>query len=152
MKYTVRFAHLDHELVEVGDPVVEEKQIGVMGHSGTGTGAHLHIDVTEGANAFRYSLNEIMAGKPKSSKTQLDYFIDSALFKVKPFITTPYLDPEYKAQFGKDHPAYDVVPIDRHETQEHFGIFWNRSKPGAVVRVDHNDPGYGNCVYVVFEA
>ena len=152
MKYTVRFAHLSEVLVSVGDPILKGRKIGVMGNTGVGTGAHLHLDVTKGANRSRYTLADMMAGKPEHCKKQAEYFIDRDLFKIAPVITTPYLDPEYKKQFGKDHPAVDVVPEDRHTTQDHYGIYWNRTKLGLVVRVDHDDPGYGNCVYIVYEA
>jgi len=92
----------------------------------------------------------MMEGSPKPSQIQLDFFIDYDLFHTRPEITTPYLDPDYKTLFGKDHPAIDVVPHDRHETRDHYGIYWNRSRLGRVIRIDRNDPGYGNCVYVCF--
>ncbi len=60
MKYTVRFAHLSEVLVSVGDPVLNGKKIGVMGNTGVGTGPHLHLDVTKGANRLRYSLADMM--------------------------------------------------------------------------------------------
>lgn len=152
MTYTVRFAHLSETPLKVGDTLVYDKRVGTMGNTGSEkTGIHLHIDCTEGENAFRYNLSDIMSGKPRPNKRQLDYFIDFDLFHYRPTITTPYLDPEYRAIFKKDHPAYDVVPDDRHDTKAHYGIFWNRTRVGRVIRIDYGDPGYGTCVYVAFD-
>lgn len=152
MKYTVRFAHLSETPLHVGDSVSYGSRVGVMGNSGSEkTGIHLHIDCTEGENAFRYNLGAIMQGKPRPNKKQLDYFIDHDLFHFKPFITTGYLEEAYKQTFDKDHPAYDVVPEDRHKTRDHFTIYWNRSRVGKVIRLDTADPGYGLCAYITFE-
>lgn len=153
MKYTVRFAHLrDKPDWKVGDTVERGDVIGIMGNSGLSTAIHLHIDCVEGEQKMPYDLKAINTGKPKANKTQLDYFIDSELFGVKPFITTKYLDPQYKIDWNKDHPAYDVVPIDRKKDTAHYAIHWNRSMNGKVVLITDKTTGYGNCVYVSFEA
>lgn len=153
VKYTVRFAHLAETALKIGDRLDFGARVGVMGNSGSEkTGIHLHIDCTEGENTFRYSLADMMRGKPRPNKRQLSFFIDKDLFHFDPIITTGYLDEEYKTLFGKDHPAVDVVPEDRHRSREHFPIFWNRTRPGTVIRLDEADPGYGRCVYVCFEA
>lgn len=152
MKYTVRFAHLAETLLKVGDRLDFGARVGIMGNSGSEkTGIHLHIDCTEGENSFRYGLADMMKGRPRPNKKQLDYFIDEDLFHFLPWITTGYLEEEYKKTFGKDHPAYDVVPEDRHRTRAHYSIFWNRTRPGTVIRLDRADPGYGLCAYVCFE-
>jgi len=78
--------------------------------------------------------------------------VDEELFRVKPIVTTYYADPEYYAARAKIHCGFDLVPEDRHATVEHFKIHWNRSMPGRVVKVMANDPGYGNCVMITFEA
>ena len=152
VKYTVRFAHLAETPLKVGDRLDFSTRVGTMGNSGSEkTGIHLHIDCTEGENAFRYNLAAIMKGKPRPNKKQLDFFIDHDLFHFRPVITSGYLETAYRDTFGKDHPAYDVVPEDRHKTRGHYGIYWNRSRVGTVIRLDHGDPGYGTCVYVCFE-
>lgn len=152
MTYTTRFAHLAETSLSVGDTVLYGDRIGKMGNSGSErTGIHLHIDTTENENPFRYSLADMMRGRPRPNKRQLDYFIDFDLFKHRPLVTTGYLDPDYKAQFGKDHPAYDVVPYDRLETDVHYWIHWNRTRVGRVIRIDRADPGYGLCVYIAFD-
>lgn len=153
MKYTVRFAHMDnHPKWNPGDTIKRGDIVGVMGDSGTGTAAHLHIDCVFGEVKNHFSLNDMTSGKPKPCKRQLDFFIDNELFGTIPVITTKYDDMEYYNTYGKHHPAYDVVPNDRHKTKEHFPIHWNRSMIGTVCRVESNDPGYGNCVYASFEA
>ncbi len=96
----------------------------------------------------KYRLADIMNGTPKSAKDQLDYFIDGLLFKCRLVITTKYLDPEYKEVYGKDHPAYDVVP--KNPTKRN--IYWNRSKIGLVTAVLNDPAGYGNYILVMFEA
>ena len=40
-----RYAHLDTQIVKVGDHVVAGQQIATSGNSGTTTGPHLHIEV-----------------------------------------------------------------------------------------------------------
>jgi hypothetical protein len=78
-------------------------------------------------------------------------FVDDEMFGERPFITTGYLDPEYKKQFGKNHPAYDVVPMNRRETQKNFDIFWTRSHAGLVTLILDDPKGYGHCVYIAME-
>jgi len=149
MKYTVRFAHLEElPTFNVGDIIREATFIGRMGNTGKSDGAHLHIDCVEGVFNKKYRLVDIMAGNPKSAKEQLDYFIDRLLFKSRLIITTPYLDPKYKEVYGKDHPAYDVVPKD--PTKKN--IYWNRSKIGMVTAVLDDPAGYGNNILIAFEA
>jgi len=149
VKYTVRYAHLEElPAFKAGDIVRDGTYIGRMGNTGKSDGAHLHIDCVEGMHNKKYRLADIMNGKPKSSKEQLDYFIDGLLFKCRLIITTKYLDPEYKITYDKDHPAYDVVPKD--PTKKN--IYWNRSKLGLVTAVLDDPAGYGNNILIMFEA
>ena len=80
-----------------------------------------------------------------------NYFIDDELFGIKPIITTYFYDPAYKIKYKKDHPGYDIIPIDRHDTDEHFNIYWNRSKTGVILAKGF-DAGYGNYILIGFEA
>jgi len=152
MTYTARFAHLE-KLPEykVGEQVTRGMIIGRMGDSGSGTGAHLHLDVVEGLQTYRYNLAALASCHPMPSAKQATLFIDEELFRIKPIVTTYYSDPEYYKRFAKIHPGYDLVPEDRHRTNEHFNIHWNRSMPGKILRMLENDVGYGNCVYIAFD-
>jgi hypothetical protein len=152
VKYTVRFAHMAFKpSYKVGDVINRGDIIGIMGSTGQSTAAHLHIDCVEGEQRATYKLADI-GTRLMSSKKQLDYFIDKELFGVLAVVTTGYLDAEYKKIFGKDHPAYDVVPIDRFDSKDHFAIHWNRSKAGTVSLIVDQPSGYGHCMYVTFEA
>ena len=81
---------------------------------------------------------------------QLNYFIDDELFGIDPVITTYFYDPKYKIDWNKDHPCYDVVPSD-YDTQDHYSIYWNRSKTGVILAKGF-DNGYGNYILIGFEA
>jgi len=153
MVYTVRFAHLKVKPnYKVGDKIKTGDFIGFMGNTGKSSGAHLHLDCVEGIQSSRYTQSQIEEGLYKPSPRQLNYFIDEDLFKIKPFITSYYADPEYQMVYRKVHFGYDVVPINRHSTTANYTIYWNRSMNGTVVKVLDSDPGYGNCIYICFEA
>jgi CRP-like cAMP-binding protein len=81
---------------------------------------------------------------------QLNYFIDNELFGIKPVITTPFYDPEYQVLFDKHHAAYDLVPEDRHHSQDHFSIYWNRTRTGVILSKGF-DIGYGFYILIGFE-
>ena len=152
MIYTIRFAHMANiPNVKVGDKIASGMMVGVMGTSGQSTAAHVHTDCIEGEVSSPYKLVDI-GTKYKVAKEQLDFFIDKDLFGIFPVITTGFMDPEYRKVFGKDHPAYDVVPIDRFKTKEHFGIHWNRSIIGTAYLIVYQPESYGHCLYVTFEA
>jgi len=151
MIYTSRFAHLAETTLRPGQAIHRGDIIGVMGNTGSGTGAHLHLDVVEDEQKGRYTLDEVANGNPRPSAKQAVLFVDQELFRVDPFITTFYADIEYFKIYNKVHCAFDLVPEDRHQTSEHFKIHWNRSMPGRVVKIMENDPGYGNCVMIAFE-
>ena len=152
MKYTVRFAHLQEPPKwKIGDKITRGNMIGIMGNTGQSTAAHLHIDCVVGEINKPFKLCDIGTRYAPDQK-QLDYFIDDELFGVKPVITTKFLDPEYKQTFGKDHPAYDVVPVDRHERNAHKNIYWNRSYVGTISLIVNQPNGYGHCVYITFDS
>lgn len=153
MFYTVRYAHLkDLSNYKVGDSIKPKQLIGIMGSTGQSSAAHLHIDCVEGKQSVRYTLGQIEEGVYKSSPRQLNYFIDDDLFKIQPVVTTYYADFSYQKQYKKIHHGYDVVPTNRHSTTANFNIYWNRSMKGTVTNLLNNDPGYGNCIYICFEA
>lgn len=153
MIYTVRFAHMkDAPKWKLDDIIKPNDIIGTMGTSGQSTAAHVHIDCVKGLQERRYTIMDILHDNPISDKRQLDFFIDYDLFKVKPFITTGYEDQEYFETFHKWHRGYDVVPIDRHKTQEHYDIHWNRSMNGKVCLVVDEPEAYGHCIYISFVA
>lgn len=152
MRYTVRYAHLEH-LPEhkIGDAVGRGSALGYMGNSGASDGAHLHIDCIEGFRASRWRLSEMENGTVIPAPKQLNYFIDDELFNHRIHITTYYADPAYMAQRKKLHLAYDVVPLNRRESKNNFTIYWNRSFPGVVLSAG-DDNAYGNFIHIGFEA
>jgi len=152
MKYTARFAHLAETMLRPGQTVTRGEVIGIMGNTGAGTGAHLHLDVVEGMQAGRYNLDDVANGNPKPSAKQAVLFVDEELFRVEPIVTTGYADPEYYHERAKIHCAFDLVPEDRHTTKDHYKIHWNRSMPGTVIKIMANDKGYGNCIQIVYES
>lgn len=152
MFYTVRYCHLKKiPGFVVGDKIINGNIIGTMGNSGKSYGAHLHIDCVEKKQNRMWSLGATETGLPKSAHRQLNYFIDDQLFRYEILITTYYNDPEYMARYKKVHLAYDVVPLNRRETDSHYSIYWNRSKTGYVTAVG-NDTAYGNYIMITFEA
>ena len=148
MKYTVRYAHLASTDLKIGDMLSRGQKIGVMGSTGQSTGPHLHIDCIVGLCARRYTLHEIENGNPTPSPRQLNYFIDAELFDCPPIVTTPYADYQYQRDLDKVHCGYDVVPSKKENTT----IYWNRSAKGTVIDKLVNDPGYGNCIVIAFDA
>lgn len=152
--YTVRYGHLE-ALPEYkkSDVIFRGDKIGRMGTTGQSQHKHLHIDVIESLIDRIIRLKDIGYEDEsyRPNIEQLNYFIDSELFDTQIYITTYFYDPDYKKLFGKDHPGYDVVPKDRHETRKHFDIFWNRSKSGIVLDVGFDEVGYGNYILVGFE-
>lgn len=147
MKYTVRFAHLEHvPELDIGDVLRRGDIVGIMGSTGQSTGAHLHIDCVVGDVRKTFKLADIGTRYAPAQK-QLNYFIDSELFKCKPVITTHFMDSTYRKQFRKDHPAIDVVPFDATKKL----IYWNRSFIGTVTNVVYQPESYGHCLYVMFD-
>ena len=148
--FTVRFAHLKEIPIPMpGDIIFRGDKVGNMGSTGQSSANHLHIDVIEGLVKHIVRLSEIGYEEGKSylpNIEQLNYFVDDELFGVPPIVTTSFYDPFY----GVDHPGYDLVPEDRHETDKHFGMYWNRSKTGVILNKGF-DSGYGNYILIGFE-
>lgn len=154
MKYTVRYCHLESKPdLFVGQIINPGEVIGKMGSSGQSTAAHLHIDCVEGDQRCDYTLAMIEKGNPRPAPLrQMNFFIDNLLFEFPIIITTPYGDPEYMHKMDKIHYGYDVVPKDRHETDAHKIIHWNRSMAGRIVRIADLPGSYGHCVHICYEA
>lgn len=156
--FTVRYAHLEKlPDLQKGDLVTYGDKICRMGSTGQSKFNHLHIDCVHGSvdkiiRLFEIDDDKNISNKKyKSNENQLNYFIDKDLFMVSSHVTSKYMDPKYKERFGKDHPAIDVVPIDRHKTTEHFDIFWNRTKTGHVLNLGLDVKGYGYYILIGFE-
>ena len=154
--YTVRFAHLKESPIPIpGDVIFQGDKVGTMGSTGESKHNHLHIDVIEGLIKRIVRLHDIGYEEGKAflpNIRQLNYFIDNELFGIRPVITTHFYDPEYKKMYEKDHPAYDLVPADRHVTEEHFNIYWNRTKTGIILNKGFDENGYGYFILIGFEA
>lgn len=149
MIYTARYAHLNKIFVKKGDLVTPKLpwhraiRIGEMGNTGKSTGAHVHIDVICGLRKTLWSLADMANNNPKPCKEQLDFFMDETLFDYPLVKTTDWLG-------YKNHYAYDAVPKDRHVTDAHYFINWNRSFAGRVVATG-TDRYYGNYVLVAYD-
>ena len=149
--YTVRFAHLRQlSGLRVGDKVAPGSPVGVMGNTGASNGAHLHLDVIEGLRGTQWRQADMDTGDIVPAPKQAAYFIDDELFGIEPVITTNYADPQYLRNHKKIHQAFDVVPEDRHKSDAHHVIWWNRSVVGTVVYSDY-DNAYGYTVMISFE-
>jgi len=153
MILTARYAHLDSmPLWKAGETLSRNAIIGRMGNSGQSTGAHLHLDLTRGENAGMYSLQDIEEGKPAAGPLrQLMFFLDAELFAVPLVVTTAYAELDYYLQTRKVHHGFDLVPVDRRVTKDHYDIHWNRSMPGRVIRVANDPYGYGYHICIAFE-
>ncbi len=150
MVYTVRYAHLEYSMIDVGDEVRAPALIGRMGNTGASSGAHLHIDCVEGSVRRSWLLSDAENYNVRPAYRQLIYFIDQDLFKHPLKITTRFCDISYFFEYNKIHTAYDVIPSDGDRTDDHFDIFWNRSMPGKVIaKGDH--AGYGNYLHIQFD-
>ncbi len=150
--FTVRFAHLEKiPDIAVSDIVKRGDIIGRMGNTGLSTAKHLHIDIVRGYMRLLYHLSDIRFDT--ETIKQLGYFIDHELFNYEIVITAYFGDPAYISKGKwKFHPAYDVVPENRHmEPGRNSDIFWNRTPEGVVLSKGF-DIGYGNHIMIGFEA
>lgn len=141
---------------DVGDSIISGEIIGRMGSSGLSSANHIHFDLIEGFRSNVYKLKDIpyYIQDLKALLLQYYYFLDSRMFGTEILITTYFGDPDYynKDEIWKFHPAFDVVPKNRHsEPGKNFNIFWNRSKVGVVLAVGY-DEFYGNYINIGFEA
>ncbi len=157
MIYTARYAHLEAKPKHrPGQAVQPEQKIGRMGTSGQSTAKHLHFDLIQGVKPDRvYRLRELhnfIHDLPALMK-QHAYFLDVGMFRTFLFIPTYFGDPNYYNADDeyKFHPGYDLVPHDRHDTTEHFDIYWNRTFPGLVTDVGYDEIGYGHYITIQFE-
>lgn len=151
MRFTIRFCHLETiPSIRINSIIYQGNSIGVMGNSGQSSATHLHTDLVRGFMAQPYRLKDI--DFDTETIKQLNYFIDKGLFKTDILITSYFCDPEYFDFNGewKIHPAYDVVPLNRYDTDANFTIHWNRSFPGQVISKG-NDSAYGNYIHIGFD-
>lgn len=152
MLFTAMYAHLESkpDLAE-GQLLRRGAKIGKMGNTGKSTANHLHLGLINGIHGSLWRLANIHPSRDHSKQTA--YFIDAELFGIEPHITTFYCDSRYNDGKGNwiNHPCYDIVPADRHISDKHFNIFWNRSMPGEVLTSGYDD-GYGYYVLIGFDA
>lgn len=156
-RYTAKFAHLESlPTLKEGQIIKRGEKLGRMGSTGKSNANHLHFGLIKEFHAKIWRLSEIEFDREHA--TQSSYFIDHELFGIEPHITTFYCDPTYNDGRGNwiCHPCYDFVPADRHITDKHFDIFWNRSMPGQVLKIgrDFDDltKGYGYYCLIGFDA
>ena len=154
-QYTVRFAHLEKlPELHIRHLVLPNEVVGRMGSSGKSTANHLHIDLIHGFLNRLARLKQIGYETEhvyKPNIEQLNRFIARKLFQFFIVITTPFYDPQYKIDWKKDHPGYDVVPMDRKETKDHFDIHWPIQETGIVLDKGY-DNGYGYYILMGYEA
>jgi hypothetical protein len=157
--YLARYAHLDDIKVSVGDVcqadiawhgkgISPATEIGIQGNTGLSTGTHLHIDVVKvpydpNFRYKKYTQADIYAGNPPADKTELYYFLDETLFKDDYIITTHFNSQDYYEEFGRRHPAADIVSLGNKT------IYWNRSTRGRVVHTGY-DNAYGKNVVIAY--
>lgn len=157
MRYTAKFAHLKNlPALKEGQIIKRGEKIGHMGSTGRSSAIHLHLDLRKELHDKIWRLSDIEIDNDHAEQT--NHFIDHELFGVEPHITTFYCDPTYNDGRGNwiFHPAYDLVPIDRHKTDKHFDVFWNRSMPGQILKIgrdfDDLSKGYGYYILIGYDA
>ncbi len=157
MIYTARYAHLKEKpRHKAGSIIKPGKKIGRMGSSGQSTATHVHFDLIQRVAPNRvYRLRELhhFISDLPSLMQQHAYFLDDGFFNTKIFIPTYFGDPDYynsKDEY-KFHPGYDLVPDDRHDTDEHYDIYWNRTFDGLVTNVGYDEIGYGHYITIQYE-
>lgn len=157
MRYTRKYAHLGKlPNLKVGQIIKRGDKIGRMGNTGSSTANHLHSDLIKGFHGKIWRLSEIEISRDHAKKSMT--FLNHYLFGIEPYITSSYCDHTYNDGKGNwiFHPGFDVVPIDRHKTKDHFDIFWSEDFPGQVLFVgqdfDDIERGYGNTVLIGFDA
>ncbi len=157
MIYSARYAHLKEKPnLSIGDVVAPgQASIATMGNSGQSSAAHVHFDIIPRVVPKRvYRLYDVgsFIRNITDVMQQHRFFLDDNFFGVPPHITTYFGDPGYLIRDEwKFHPGYDLVPEDRHETEEHYKINWNRSVYGKVSDVGFDERGYGHYLVVQYE-
>lgn len=147
--FTVIYSHLDEIYVKQGDQTTPKLEwqpatkIGKMGNTGISTGAHLHIGVVHGVHTNLWRLSDMANGMPLPNRRETEFFIDKDLFRFTPHVTVGWLG-------YANHFAYDVVPLNRHQTTANFDIYWNRSFNGRVVKTGE-DRAYGKYVIIWYD-
>jgi len=135
----------------MGLSVYQDNLIGTMGSTGSSSAPHVHIDCVRGYIPRVYRLKDI--DFDRGTIEQLKHFVDAELFHTKILITSYFGDPDYVKSSGEwvFHPAYDVVPENRHKTKDNYNIYWNRSAVGYVISKGFDD-AYGHYINIGFDA
>lgn len=162
MLFQARFAHLKHlPDYKQNDVIPRRQKIGTMGNTGKSSANHVHFDLIQSeTKAELKSINETVYRlyqipgfiiDLKQLMEQYNYFLDEELFKIDPVVTSYFGDPFYPTRETFEfHPAFDIVPINRHETERNFDIYWNRSMTGRVEKVGFDKNGYGNYICISY--
>jgi hypothetical protein len=117
-------------------------KIGIMDGKG-GVPKHVHVDIGLGINRVQ-NLTKLTTGEIEADEKLVYEFCNWNLFRFEPVITTYFMEPGYKEGPGKgikEHPALDIVPEDRHETDEHFDIYWPLDCDFEVISVGEYSDG-----------
>ena len=145
MYFTAQYGHFEKRPnLKFGQKLKYGDVIGVMGTSGQSKWPHLHLHVIRDFHRHITRLRDIYPkGLYIPAKRQLKFFADKDLFGVRLVQTTPYNSKKYREAYGKPHYALDLVPFDRHTTNAHFTVRWNRSFTGTVLDIGFDKYGYG---------
>ncbi len=145
-------------LLQEGEIISYGTKIGRMGNTGSSKGAHVHTDIVQGYKKDVYHLKDIMNNITdlESVCRQFYYFLQDDFFNTPLFVTSHFGTIDYgkyrngKVSEWKFHPAYDIVPENRHLTKANFDFYWNRSVNGVCLKSGF-DRDYGNYVNIGFE-
>ena len=119
---TFRFCHQHPAYLKIGDKGGKGTKIFRMGKEGTNA-AHVHVDV--GIGHHKQMSRSMLSNRIIVPDRDLLYsLVSDDLFGVRPIITTHFMDPTYKPRFGVDHPGLDLVPFNRHQTDENYEVYW----------------------------
>lgn len=149
-RWTSLWGHMEEESpLKIGQLVYPGDYIGHMGSSGKSTANHCHLGLISGIRSFLFKMKDVEVSEELIQ--QLGYFVeDEAIFHVETHITSYFGDPIYRKRFGVFHKGYDIVPIDRFQTEDHFGMHWPRTKTGQVMNIGYDKEGYGHYVLISY--